>query len=222
MSERRPSLLFRFAGLFTLAMLALMSLAYGFLVPQPAPPGSVSVQAPPQATDTDDPRWAQAKAWVEANPGTAIAVCEWPVDLPRGGRIHVGSEQAPSFWDQGTLVQVVPVEARGGLLRARDGAARAWVSWADGACTVWRPQTVRVEGIVEDEAGTPVAPATIDGCGTGAEAREDGTFDLVLERAALAAAEPGPDGAPRCTLTAGKTRTPVELGQGGVVQVSVR
>ena len=93
-------------------------------------------------------------------------------------------------------------------MRAEDGAARAWLSWVGGVCTVWRPQTVRVEGIVEDEAGTPVAPATVDGCGSGAAAREDGTFDLVLDRAALAAAEPGPRGEPRCMLTAGKSKTP--------------
>lgn len=220
MSERRrPSLIFRFAGLATLAMLAIMALLYGYVVPRPE---AKDKRAEPLPEDTDDASWAQARAFAAAHPDTRLLVCDWPVDLPRGGSVDLPPPDAPAFWDDGKLVQVVQTADDGGLVRGADGDVRAWVAWADGGCTVIRPQTVRVRGRVVDAQGMDRAGATVRGCGAEATSDTDGAFELVIRREALETARADEQGRPRCVLTAGEAETAVLLDTGGVRSVVVQ
>ena len=212
---RRPFIFFRFSGLLTILLLALGALAYAFVVPKPTP------RLPGEPSDGQDERWAEIKAWVKAHPGTAVVVCPWPVDLPRGGRIDLEPADGPGFWAEGNLVQATLAQHRGGLVRASDGQPRAWVSWADQRCDVLRPQTVRIEGQVTDGGGQPRPQVEVSGCGTRATSDESGAFSMVLQSDALERATQAADG-PACALTAGGPPTPVPLGEGGVRRVIVR
>lgn len=212
---RRPFIFFRFSGLLTILLLALGALAYAFVVPKPTP------RLPGEPADGQDERWAQIKAWVNAHPGTAVVVCPWPVDLPRGGRIDLEPSDGPGFWLDGNLVQATLVAHRGGLVRATDGQPRAWVSWADQRCDVLRPQTVRIAGKVIDGGGQPRPQVEVTGCGAQAMSDENGAFSMVLFADALAHASQGTDG-PACQLTAGGPPTAVSLREGGVRPVIVR
>ncbi|MFK7931317.1 MAG: hypothetical protein AB8H79_24250 [Myxococcota bacterium] len=214
---RKPSIFFRFAGILSLFMLAVMSILYAWVVPRPTPralPGDAPISG-------QDARWSEARAWVKAHPGTALLPCPWPVDLPRGGRIEVEPVDAPTFWDRGHLVQGVPESVSGGVVRSPEGQPRAWVSWDKEHCRVTRPQTVRVEGRTVDGAGVARPGLDVSGCGQTLTSGPDGTFVLVLGAEALAEATSSDQG-PVCTLVGERAVTPVRLSSGGVVQVTIQ
>lgn len=222
MAERRPSLIFRFAGLFTLGMLAVLALAYGWFAPKPEIPGS-GLDGPAEPPST--PEWEQAKAWVGQNPGYAIIVCDWPVDLPRGGRVALGAEDAPSFWQGGALVQAVPADERGGVVLASDGSPRAWVAFHEGRCEVLPPVRVRVDGRVVDGSGTALPDQAVEGCGQEVATDGSGVFRIRLSHPALLVAVPDDSGRPRCDIgrkSEGSTRTPIDLSRGGVQPIVVQ
>lgn len=219
MSERRPSLIFRFAGLFTLGFLGLAALAYAWL----APPPRVGVADTPEPTEQAgaDARWADVSAWVAANPGHRVVVCPWPEGLPQDGRVDVEPSEAPHRWVEGRLVQAVPSEARGGLVRGDGGEVRAWAAWGRGACEVLPPVEVQVQGRVE-QGGEPIPGVAVVGCGQQTGTDQTGTFRLTLDGSALEAATADDAGRPQCFVEreqGGQTRTPVDLGRGGIQPV---
>jgi hypothetical protein len=208
--------IFRF-GLGTIVLLGVLTASAWLFLPDPAtlrPAGSGPVG------DTDDPRWREASAWVDAAEGRRLLNCPWPSGVPVGGSLSGAPDDAPAFHDDGLRVQGVEGEQGNGVVGA-GGAVRAFLGWRGPTCAVFPPRTVRVQGRTVRSDGEPVPGVRVRGCGVEVEADEEGAFTAVLEGEALRDALLGPGG-PRCSLSAGGPSTSVLLSEGGVQEVMVQ
>jgi len=202
---------FRYAGILTLVVLGLLALG-GALA------GPMGYYRRPEP-GIGDPRWTAARAWVAVNPGHRVLLCKAPADLRRAGRLRVGPEDAPAFWDGDTLVQAVPDQARGALLRSEAGI-EGWASWRGTGCGWVRATTLKIEGQRLDARGA-ASEGPLGGCGRQVVAGVEGKFSLTLGPEALEQAFEG-DLGPVCALEAGGDPTLVDLRPGGARTVLVQ